>query len=139
MLPKTADYALRATVWLAQRPDVPQSAEELARRTRVPRRYLHKVLQDLVKAELVWSQPGPGGGYALSRAPAEISMLDVVNAVGSIERVRECPLGLEGHTTLCPLHQELDNAFAAMEQAFARVTLADVLRQSHPIAPLCAT
>lgn len=136
MLPKTAEYALRAAVWLARTPEKPESAEQLAKATRVPRRYLHKVLQDLVKAGLVRSQPGPGGGYRLERKPDEIALLDVVNAVGPLERIRSCPLGLETHTSLCPLHLELDKAYAEMEAAFARVTLDEVLNQPSPIIPL---
>jgi Rrf2 family transcriptional regulator, nitric oxide-sensitive transcriptional repressor len=137
MLPKTAEYALRATVWLARDPTHANSADQIAARTKVPRRYLHLVLQDLVQAGLVRSQPGPGGGYALDRNPEKISILDVVNAVGSLERIRKCPLGLTSHTKLCPLHQELDKVYAATEVAFARVTLAQLLSSTSPIIPLC--
>lgn len=137
MLPKTAEYALRATVWLGRTPDCPQSADELAKSIQVPRRYLHKVLQDLVRAGLVRSQSGPGGGYTLDRSPEKISILHVISAVGPIERIRHCPLGLESHTSLCPLHKELDKAYAAMEDAFSRVTVAQMLSAPNPIPPLC--
>lgn len=137
MLPKTAEYALRATVWLARTPDQAESADHLAEAIRVPRRYLHKVLQDLVRAGLVRSQSGPGGGYALDRDPSEISILDVVNAVGPIERIRSCPLGLESHTSLCALHHELDQAYATVQEAFARVRVADLVDRPSRISPLC--
>jgi len=137
MLPKTAEYALRAVVWLARDPGRAESADHLAQVTKVPRRYLHKVLQDLVHARLVRSQPGPGGGYSLDRSPGEVSILDVVNAVAPLERIHQCPLGLTSHTSLCPLHAELDKAYAATEQAFARVTLTSLLRSTNPVAPLC--
>jgi len=137
MLSKTAEYALRAVVWLAREPGRAESADHLAEVTKVPRRYLHKVLQDLVHAGIVRSQSGPGGGYALDRPPEEVSILDVVNAVAPLERIRECPLGLSSHTSLCPLHKELDKAYAATEQAFARVTLARLTRSTSPIVPLC--
>lgn len=137
MLPKTAEYALRAAVWLARSPEQTESAESLAERTQVPRRYLHKVLQDLVRAELVRSQSGPGGGYALAKAPAKITILDVVNAVAPLERIRHCPLGLPSHTRLCPLHKELDAVYAATEKALARVTLAQLLRSTSDVIPLC--
>ena len=97
MLPKTAEYALRAVVCLGCNPTVTESADQLAEQTKIPRRYLHKVLQDLVRAKLVRSQSGPGGGYALALAPKNISILDVVNAVGPLERIRHCPLGLSSH------------------------------------------
>ena len=137
MLPKTAEYALRAAVWLGREPSRKESADSLSERTKVPRRYLNKVLQDLVQAKLVRSQPGPGGGYALMREPAKITILDVVNAVSPLERIRHCPLGLPSHTRLCPLHKELDRVYAATEQAFARVTLAELLRSTSAIVPLC--
>jgi Rrf2 family protein len=137
MLPKTAEYALRAVVWLGRKPGQIESADQLAEQTKVPRRYLHTVLQDLVRAKLVRSQSGPGGGYALSRSPALLTILDVVNAVAPLERIRSCPLGLVTHTRLCPLHQELDQVYAASEKALASVTIAQLLRSTNPIVPLC--
>lgn len=137
MLPKTAEYALRAALWLARSPDQAISADQLAEAIHVPRRYLHKVLQDLMKAGLARSQSGPGGGYKLDSDPAAITILDVINSVGPIQRIESCPLGLESHTSLCPLHRELDNAFATVEQAFSRVTLLQLLTQPSSVPPLC--
>lgn len=137
MLSKTAEYALRAIVWLSRDPGLPASAEYLAEKTQVPRRYLHKVLQDLAVAELVRSQSGPGGGYSLARAPNKISILEVVNAVAPLERIRHCPLGLKSHTRLCPLHRELDKADAATEKAFSGVLISQLVRSTSSIVPLC--
>ncbi len=138
MLPKSAEYALRAAVWLGGRDrSQKSSADCLAKQTGVPRRYLHKVLQDLVRAKLVRSQSGPGGGYTLSRPPEKITILDVVNAVAPLARIRHCPLGLASHTQLCPLHEELDRVYAATEAALRRITLAQLLRSSPVMAPLC--
>jgi Rrf2 family transcriptional regulator, nitric oxide-sensitive transcriptional repressor len=139
MLSKTAEYALRAIVYLASPPVQPKSADVLAQRTKVPRSYLHRVLQDLAHAELVRSRPGPGGGYELARAANEVTILDIINAVAPLERIRQCPLGLTSHTELCPLHRELDQAYAATENAFRSVTLASLLESTSPIVPLCET
>jgi Rrf2 family protein len=137
MIPKTAEYALRAVVVLARDPQRAYSAEQIAEVTRVPRRYAHKVLQALVRACLVRSQSGPGGGYALVRPPEALSILDVVSAVEPVPRIRRCPLGLESHTSLCPLHQELDQVYASTERALARVTIARLLNQPDAAPPLC--
>lgn len=137
MIPKTAEYALRAVVVLAREPRRAYAAEQLAEVTRVPRRYVHKVLQALVRAGLVRSQSGPGGGYALIRSAEELSILDVVSAVEPIPRIRHCPLGLTSHVDLCPLHRELDEACAATERAFARVTIAQLLTTPNAVSPLC--
>jgi Rrf2 family protein len=137
MLPRTAEYALRAAVYLGKTPLQTTSADQLALATQIPRRYLHKVLQDLVQAGLVRSQPGPGGGYALAKEPKQLSILDIVNAVAPSERIHSCPLGLTSHTRLCPLHHELDKAYAANERAFARVSIAKLLRTQGAVPPLC--
>ena len=137
MLSKTAEYALRAVVCLAANPGHPASADALARKTQTPRAYLTRVLQDLAAAGLVQSRPGPGGGYELARDVGEVTILDVVNAVAPLERIRSCPLGLPSHTSLCPLHQELDKAYAATEAAFQGVTLKSLVESTSPIVPLC--
>ena len=67
----------------------------------------------------------------------EITILDVVNAVAPMERIRHCPLGLPNHTSLCPLHAELDRVYASAEKALSRVTIAQLLRSTSPIVPLC--
>jgi Rrf2 family nitric oxide-sensitive transcriptional repressor len=137
MLPKTAEYALRTVACLAQGVDQVEPADSLAEQTKVPRRYLHKVLQDLVNAGLVRSRSGPGGGYCLALSSDKITILDVVNAVAPLERIRHCPLGLPSHTSLCPLHKELDRAYAATEEAFSRVTIGQLLRSTSEFVPLC--
>lgn len=137
MLSKTADYALRTVACLARENDVAARADALAQQTQVPRRYLNKVLKDLVEAGLVLSRPGPGGGYLLAVSPDEVTILDVVNAVAPLERIRHCPLGLPSHTKLCPVHKELDKAYAATEAAFSKVTMGQLLRSDSQTVPLC--
>lgn len=136
MLSKTAEYALRAVACMGQQAGTPLSADFVAEQTKVPRRYLTRVLQDLGAAGLVRSRPGPGGGYELSRPTDQVTILDVVVIVSPIERIRSCPLGLTSHTSLCPLHRELDQAYAATEKAFASVTIRQLLESTSPITPL---
>ncbi len=137
MLSKTAEYALRAVVFMGARRGQPASADLLSEKTKVPRRYLHHVLQDLVNAQLVHSRSGPGGGYELACDTDQITILDVVNTVEPIERINACPLGLKSHKQLCPLHQELDRAYAATAAAFDRVTIRKLLDSANPVVPLC--
>lgn len=117
----------------------PVSADALAKQTQVPRRYLTRVLQDLCAAGIASSRPGPGGGYELATPASELTILDVVNTVEPIQRIKTCPFGLKKHTTLCPLHAELDKAYAATEEAFAGVTIEELIHSASPIIPLCET
>ena len=139
MLSKTTEYALRAVVCLASQSPcgkLPSSADDVARITKVPRRYLHRVMQNLGAAGLVDSRCGPHGGYSLAKRADAITILDVVNAVEPLGRIFHCPLSLKSHTSLCPLHAELDRAYAATEEAFAKVTIANLLNSTSPIVPL---
>ncbi len=139
MLSQTAEYALRAVLWLASHPETSQTKDEMAKAAGVPPRYFYKVLQTLGRAGFVQSQPGPGGGYRLAKPADEITILDVVNVVGPIQRIRECPLGIESHNpSLCPLHKELDKAFAQIEAAFSRVTIGQLVNRRSCVTPMQA-
>lgn len=137
MISKTAEYALRAVACMGSQPDRPFSANALAELTKVPRRYLTRVLQDLCAAGLVQSRPGPGGGYELILPPGKLTIFDVINTVEPIERIKKCPLGLTTHTKLCPLHAALDRTYAATEKAFKGVTIEELVNSTNPIVPLC--
>lgn len=137
MISKTAEYALRAVACIASHGGMPVSANALFKQTKVPRRYLTRVLQDLCAAGLCDSRPGPGGGYELTKPIGKLTILDVINTVDPIERIRKCPLGLKSHKRLCPLHSELDKAYAATEAAFKQVTIEELVNSTSPIIPLC--
>jgi len=139
MLSKTTEYALRAAACMGTHSGRPVSANDLAKQTLVPRRYLTRVLQDLTAGGLVRSRPGPGGGYQLSQANTELSMLDVVNSVDKIERIRECPLHLKTHPVLCPLHQQIDRVYGTAERILAGITIQDLVDSSETVVPLCET
>ncbi len=138
MFSQTVEYALRAVVHLADCAPAAQTTREIAVVTKVPPAYLSKVIQGLCRAGIVVSKRGVGGGVALAQSPAELTILDVVNAVEPIVRIRKCPLGLKTHgVNLCPLHRRLDNALAMVEAAFAQTTLAEVLAEPTRSRPLC--
>ncbi len=137
LISQRLEYALRATVQLARTFPAGQTTDALAASTRVPRAYLSKVLQGLARADLIHSRRGIGGGMGLSRAPEEVTILEVVNAVDPLGQIRTCPLGLVSHGHhLCRLRSQLDQALAMTEEAFAQGTLADLI--AEPIrAPTC--
>lgn len=138
MFSQTVEYALRAAVFLAQDAPEPRTTRQIAKVTRVPLAYLSKVLQGLSRAGIVQSQRGIGGGVRLSRDPADLTILEVVQAVDPIRRIATCPLKLAAHgARLCPLHRRLDDALASIETAFESTTLADLLAEPTQSVPLC--
>jgi Rrf2 family transcriptional regulator, nitric oxide-sensitive transcriptional repressor len=135
---QTVEYALRAAVHLASEAPAARTTDQIAAATLVPRAYLSKVLQSLCRAGLVQSQRGLGGGMTLGKPPEEMTILEVVNAVEPLQRIRTCPLGLPSHGShLCPLHGRLDAALASVEEALGNSTLAEVLAEPTRSVPLC--
>jgi Rrf2 family protein len=138
MFSKTVEYALRAVVHLAHEAPAARTTAQIADATQVPRDYLAKILQGLARGGIVTTQRGVGGGVTLGRDPADLTILDVVNAVEPIRRITTCPLGLKTHgVRLCPLHRRVDEAMALVEKAFGGTTLAEVLAEPSDSVPLC--
>ncbi len=97
MLSQTSEYALRAAVILAGEPLKPLTTQQVAEAGKIPLDYLSKVLQLMARSGLVSATRGKGGGFILTRPAAQISVLEVVNAVDPIRRIRSCPLHLAAH------------------------------------------
>ena len=127
MISLTAQYALRAVVYLAKNENGFISRSEIAEATLVPHDYLLKVLNELDAAGIVESRRGPGGGYRLTRSPDQITTLDVVLSVDTIPRITQCPLGISDHEVLCPLHKMMDDASRLVEESFEKVTISDLI------------
>ena len=136
MLTQTADYALRALVYLAHDPeDGFHQTRDLASKLNIPGNYLGKILQLLAHNEIVESQRGMNGGFRLARLPEQVRLYDVLHAIDAVPADRECPL-LTGarQLELCSLYRR----FAAVTSTYVKflkgTTLADVLKpNSYPI------
>ncbi len=118
---------MRAVAHLANCPESMSTIPEMSREIRVNAPYLRKVIDKLRDNELVGSQRGTGGGVFLTVDPNNLTILDVLNAVDPIQRIRSCPLGLAGHTKLCPFHSELDAAMAKIEELLGSRTIGELL------------
>ena len=101
-LGQAEDYAVRALVDLAAHPDA--RVREVSDRTGVPGPHLAKVVQSLARAGLVETTRGRNGGVRLARAPQEIMLLEVIQAVQGPLRFQRCPLRGKG----CPRNPECE-------------------------------
>ncbi len=81
-LSRTVDYAVRATIQLAQHsPDRPVPCSKIASEGNMPERFLLQILRSLVNHGILRSTRGVEGGYALTRSPENISLLEVIEAI----------------------------------------------------------
>lgn len=127
MISRTAQYAVRAALWLAANAGRPRTAAQVAGGARVPAGYTSKVLQALGRAGLVSAQPGPGGGFTLRQPAEQIALLRVIEAVEPLRRGAGGRRPGHGAVDLCPLHARLAGAFDALEAVLSRCTLGDLL------------
>ncbi len=76
-------YSVKALLDLSLQPDYgPTSVRAIALRQDLPAPYLEKLLIEMRRADLVYSIRGAQGGYQLARSPAEISLGEILAAVG---------------------------------------------------------
>lgn len=112
------DYAIRALARLAAHPDALVQLRDLARQEQIPAPFVAKILQSLVRAGIVRSVKGPGGGYGLAMPPERISLLMIRGAVDGARDLETCAVGLGpcSDNVPCPLH----DAFKPIRQAIRR-------------------
>ena len=138
LLSDACEYALRAAVYMAQHPGATHKVCEIAEATHAAPGYLVKVLQAMAKAGILSAQRGSNGGFTLLRDPAGLSVLEVINAIDPLERIRTCPLGLAGHgACLCPMHKRIDDAMALIEASFSSSTILELLDEPSASTPMC--
>lgn len=90
-LSKKTDYALMAVQYMSSSgTDRVVNTKEIAEEYRIPVELLAKVLQKLAKKGLIVSQNGPKGGYVLAKAPTDISILSVIQAIEGHVGITEC-------------------------------------------------
>ncbi len=108
---KTCEHAIRALAYLASRPAGDLClVDEIAEAEDLPRPFTSKILRDLVRAGLLTSSRGPGGGYALARDPEDVSLLEIQQIIDGVGILDRCAVGLAACNEFapCPLHDEFE-------------------------------
>jgi len=128
-LSRTVEYALHATLQLAQaKTSAPVPCSQLAAAGSMPERFLLQVLRSLVNHGILNSTRGVVGGYALGRAAAEISLLDLIEAIeGPLVTVTRESQSLPP-TAVAALRDALDKATNALRAELQALKLSDLLQ-----------
>lgn len=130
------EYALHCLLWLVAPPEQRPSSRDLADIQGVPVAFVAKIFSKLEKAGIVESSGGIRGGYCLARAPEEITVLDVVDAVEGEKSLFECQ-EVRGRCALfednppkwanrgvCGIHAVMLNAQKVLRDELAKSNLA---------------
>ncbi|TWT02415.1 Rrf2 family transcriptional regulator [Planomicrobium sp. CPCC 101079] len=137
-LTKGVEQAICIIVLLAtQESEAPLASDEISRRLGVSPSYLKKITRKLVVGKIILSVPGNNGGVSLGKPVAEVTMLDVIEAMegpiamypdtGLISRAfHDGQYAERGQDVLRKVFQQADQL---MVDYFSKVTAADLLEE----------
>src|SRR3990172_3255117 len=104
---REGDYGIRSVLYLARQPLKKISfVNEISEDYHIPRSFLAKILQKLVKAKIVRSYRGVKGGFSLTRPARDITPLDVLNAIEGKLAINICLVDKKkcNYSKHCPTH-----------------------------------
>jgi Rrf2 family protein len=134
MLSLTCKTAVKAVIYLASKYGSGNAGiKEIAGYIDASEHTVGKLLQTLVKENLIKSQKGPAGGFYISKEQLKKPIIAIVEAIDGENAFRECGLGLSkcSATHPCPIHHEYKAGRDIIAKLFSRKKIADLC---HPVS-----
>ena len=127
-LTQKSKYAVRALIELAlNESESPLGVAEIARRQRIPDRFLEQIFGELRRANILESRRGAHGGYRFAMPTEEVTVLDIVEILDGEVRPARCSAGgvcYIADAPLCATSKVWDEARVALEGVFGRYSIA---------------
>lgn len=130
MLSQTAEYALRAVLYLAEHADQGTvRVGEMAHALRIPQNYLSKILHRLARAGVLASTRGKTGGFQLAVAADRLRLYEIVAPFDRLDERRRCLLGRPqcSDRTACAAHSRWKDVADTVAAFFRETTVAELL------------
>lgn len=131
---KGCEYAIRALVHMAPEGETTRfQAKSVCEKAGIPESFTRKIFQSLVNGGFLHAVRGPGGGYALTKPPTEITLYEVILAVDGPNTFSGCILGLEqcDSEQPCPLHQTWARGKTTLIETLESKTLDDLIETTR--------
>ncbi|HRP55360.1 Rrf2 family transcriptional regulator [Agriterribacter sp.] len=123
MLSYTCKIAIKAVIYLASKYGTGSNAgiKEIAEYIAASEHTVGKMLQTLVKQQVINSMKGPSGGFYISEEQLKQPIINIVEAIDGAGIFKECGLGLSKCSSAhpCPIHNEYMVARNLIEKLFA--------------------
>jgi Rrf2 family protein len=136
-LSKSFGYALRGILYIALLQDEQRriQIDEIAAKLSVPRHFLGKIMQNLVKAGLLQSTKGPYGGFSLNADTLTTPLVRLVEITDGMEQFNICVLQLRNCNGInpCPLHQDAEQIKTKLLTVLNQTTIADLLTNNKKL------
>jgi Rrf2 family protein len=132
MLSNTCKTAIKAVIFLCSKFDTKGNAslKEIAEYINANEHTVGKILQILVKQNIIKSMKGPSGGFYISKEQQEQPIINIVEAIDGKEIFSSCGLGLSKCSSShpCPIHDEYKKARDIIEKLFRQKRVLDLCK-----------
>lgn len=136
MFSKACMYAIRATVLIASHGagDRRWTLSAIVAGTGAPVAFMAKILLKLVRADILRSVKGPGGGFSMDPDRAKnLRLGDVVTAIDNDHLFAGCALGFDSCDAKkpCPIHEQVEAVRERLHGVLASTLVKDLGRELH--------
>jgi len=129
---REGDYGIRSVLYLARQPFKKVSfVNEISDDYKIPRSFLAKILQKLVKAKIVRSYRGVKGGFSLAKQARDITVLDVLDAIQGKLAINICITDKKrcNFSRQCPTHYLWINIQSKMSEMLKTTNFEDLSKR----------
>jgi Rrf2 family transcriptional regulator, iron-sulfur cluster assembly transcription factor len=128
MFSKATEYALRATIYIAQKSTEENKIgiDEISRAIDSPQSFTAKILQALRKNnKIIRSVSGPNGGFFMSERGRKLPVRAILEAMGEDKVLEKCVLGLAqcSESKPCPMHAKYKKIKEQLIELFETKTI----------------
>lgn len=137
-LTRAAEYAIRCVLYLChQQLDAVIGRKEIARKMDIPDQYLGKIAQQLSRAGILEIRQGARGGFCLLKTPAEISLLDVIEAVMGEIFLNDCVIRPDSciRSDACSVHRVWENARKQLRMTLDEARFSELIEKKNCLLP----
>jgi Rrf2 family protein len=138
VLTKNTDYAIRALLALASKTGSYVSAKSIATEHDIPYQFLRRLLQEMIRHNLIVSKEGVQGGFMMQKDPDEITVTELIEIFQGKVQVSECMFRKQicGNRARCVLRHEIMRIEQVVQSEFEKVTIGKLLRDLEAANPV---
>ena len=133
---KSFGYALRGILYVALMSDEKKRVQidEIAEKLSVPKHFLGKILNKVVKEGILDSTKGPYGGFSINANTLSTPLIKVLDVTEGLEQFTICALGLRkcNPSNPCPVHPHIDNFREEFKKTLTDTTISNLLTENKP-------
>jgi len=132
MFSKSCEYALQSVIYIALHGQDGRNVglKDIAESQDIPLHFLSKILQLLVKNDILVSIKGPNGGFSLKNDPEELHLKEIVEITDGSEIFSRCGIGLKecSDASPCPIHFEFQLVKDKISDLLENKSVSDLIK-----------